>query len=205
MKHIVPRRQTIIRAAVFGGLWGALEITLGGPMQAAHIPFRGTVMTFLGIGLALVGFALTPSRGFVFLCGTTAALLRLLSPAGQPLFAMAAIVVEASLAEITLRAFTHRPSTVALVCAAVAAMLWDFAHPFAVQTLHAGVDLPLAYIRIVRKGAGMLGVSGFTVGAVVAALLMLRVVAGVLCGLVASGLSRAVAARLQAGIPTPDE
>ena len=188
--------RDIVRAASFGALWGAIEITLGGPLQAAHVPFRGTLMTFVGVGLALVGFALTPRPGFVLLCGATAALLRLLSPSGQPLFPMAAIVIEAGLAELALRAFRYRPSTAAFVVAGMAALLWDFVHPFATQTLQAGVDLPMAYIKIVRKGAGMLGFPYASLGVVIGALITVRLVAGALCGLAAASLARGLAVRL---------
>lgn len=188
--------REMVRAASFGALWGALEITLGGPLQAAHVPFRGTLMTFLGIGLALVGFALTPRRGFVLMCGATASLLRLLSPSGHPLFPMAAILIEAALAEAALRALRYRPSTGAFVVTATTALLWDFVHPFATQAMQAGVDLPMAYIRIIRKGASMLGFPDASLGIVIGALVGLRLAAGLLCGLVASGLARRLAARL---------
>lgn len=197
----MQRSRDLIRAASFGALWGAIEITLGGPLQAAHVPFRGTLMTFIGIGLALVGFVLTPRPGFVMVCGATAALLRMLSPSGQPLFPMAAIILQSGLAELVLRALRYRPSPPALVAAAVAALLWDFVHPFATQAFQAGIDLPLAYIRIVRKTAAALGLEDASIGVVIGALIGLRVVAGVLCGLTAADMARRLAGRIAPDAP----
>lgn len=200
--------RDIVQAASFGALWGAIEITLGGALQAAHIPFRGTLLTMIGVGLALIGFSIaagltarsgngrSTGRGFVLMCGVVAALLRLLSPSGQALFPMAAIMIEAGLAELALRAFRYRPSWPSFVAAATAALLWDFAHPFITQTLQAGVDLPMAYFRIVRKGASMMGVESASIALVIAALVALRLVAGLICGSAAMVLSRGLHRRL---------
>ena len=127
---------------------------------------------------------------------SSAALLRLLSPSGQALFPMAAIIIEAGLAELALKALRYRPSWTSFLSAGVAALLWDFAHPFITQTLQAGVDLPLAYFRIVRKGASMLGIEHASVAIVVGALVALRIVAGVLCGTAAFVLARGLHRRL---------
>ncbi len=192
----MTRTRALVLAASFGALWGAIEITLGGPLQAAHIPFRGTILTMIGIGLSLVGFSVGRARGFVLLCGVVAALLRLMSPSGQAVFPMAAIIIEATLAELALRAFRYRPTWTSFVSAAAAALLWDFAHPFVTQTLQAGVDLPLAYIRIIRKGASMMGFDNASVAVVIATLVAIRLAAGVASGTMAYSLSHALRHRL---------
>jgi hypothetical protein len=52
------RRNLIILVLVLGSIWGFLEVVLGGAMKAASIPYKGDVLTGLGIGLMAVLLAL---------------------------------------------------------------------------------------------------------------------------------------------------
>jgi hypothetical protein len=50
-------RDIVIALIVLGSVWGFLEVGLGGAMKAGDIPYKGDILTGLGIGLMAIGFA----------------------------------------------------------------------------------------------------------------------------------------------------
>jgi hypothetical protein len=47
----------LIGLIVLGSIWGFLEVVVGGGMKAASIPYKGDILTGLGIGLMAVAIA----------------------------------------------------------------------------------------------------------------------------------------------------
>jgi len=58
-KNAAPAaRDIVIALIVIGSIWGFFEVGLGGAMKAGNIPYKGDILTGLGIGLMALGFAL---------------------------------------------------------------------------------------------------------------------------------------------------
>jgi hypothetical protein len=54
-KH--TKRDILIALVVLGSIWGFFEVVVGGGMKAADIPYRGDLLTGLGIGTMAVAVA----------------------------------------------------------------------------------------------------------------------------------------------------
>jgi hypothetical protein len=54
----ISKRDAAIAIVVLGSVWGFLEVVLGGAMKSASIPYKGDLLTGLGIGLMAVLLAL---------------------------------------------------------------------------------------------------------------------------------------------------
>ncbi|MFZ1948400.1 MAG: hypothetical protein WAW06_12695 [bacterium] len=54
----MSRRDVAIAILVLGSVWGLLEVGVGGAMKSASIPYKGDILTGLGIGLMAVLLAL---------------------------------------------------------------------------------------------------------------------------------------------------
>lgn len=65
-KHL----DMLIGLLVLGSVWGALEVLLGGAMQAGGIPYRGDTLT--GLGMMLMGIAVALYRRPLMLIGVAA-------------------------------------------------------------------------------------------------------------------------------------
>ncbi len=52
------KRDVLITILVLGSVWGFLEVVLGGAMKSASIPYKGDLLTGLGIGLMAVCIAI---------------------------------------------------------------------------------------------------------------------------------------------------
>ena len=53
-------RDLLIALLVIGSIWGFLEVVLGGAMKAGNIPYKGDVLT--GLGMMLMGIAVAMYR-----------------------------------------------------------------------------------------------------------------------------------------------
>ncbi|MFH1313879.1 MAG: hypothetical protein ABIJ00_11735 [Candidatus Eisenbacteria bacterium] len=51
------KRDILIGLLVLGSIWGFLEVVVGGGMKAASIPYKGDILTGLGIGIMAVAVA----------------------------------------------------------------------------------------------------------------------------------------------------
>lgn len=59
----VHKRDAVIIILVLGSVWGFLEVVVGGAMKSASIPYKGDLLTGLGIGLMaiLLAFRRSPA------------------------------------------------------------------------------------------------------------------------------------------------
>jgi hypothetical protein len=51
------RRDVVLALVVLGSAWGFLEVVLGGAMKSASIPYKGDLLTGLGIGIMAIAIA----------------------------------------------------------------------------------------------------------------------------------------------------
>ena len=51
------KRDVLIALVVLGSIWGFFEVVVGGGMKAAGIPYKGDLLTGLGIGIMAVAIA----------------------------------------------------------------------------------------------------------------------------------------------------
>ena len=75
-----PTRQ-LVTMAVFGALWGLVEISLGSVLHAINIPLTGLALTCTGLAVAMIGRLFVPRRGSTIFIGVIATV-----PPGSPLW-----------------------------------------------------------------------------------------------------------------------
>lgn len=194
--------RDLVYVAIFGALWGGLELSLGAYLHVLKVPFVGVVMASLGLLLALVGRLFVPRRGSVWMMGVVTALLKMLSLGGVVLNPMLGILAEAALAELVL-ILRSRPSRLAFAVAGGVGVLWVFFHPFVTQGVLAGRGMLTVYRWAIASGARLLGLPTEAVGAIVAALLALHLSAGAVAGLLAWQVGQAVRRRMGASAEDP--
>jgi hypothetical protein len=189
-----------VYVAVFGALWGALEMTLGAYLHVLFPPlantfFTGLVMAGLGAVIALVGRYFVPRTGAVLSIGIITALLKVVSLGGVKIGPLVAILAEAVLMEVALLSKT----TLArwrYVLAGSLAVSWNFFHKFVMMRLLYGKGITEVYLKMVREGSQLLGLElGYAV-AIIGVLFLLRVLVGAAAGWLAWDLGRLVARRM---------
>lgn len=191
----VGRARFAATVAVFGAVWGAAEMTVGAFLHAARFPFKGLLLTAIGLCIVLAARRVYDARGLVLTIGLVAATLKLFSFAAvSPLNAALAIMAEAAIAEAVLGVTGARP--VGFVAAGSLAALFPL--PFFVlgQALLFGEDVLVRYARLVEWGAGLFGLPPEAVVTVVAVLAAAHALTGAAAGAAAWGLATVALQRM---------
>ena len=187
--------------AIFGAIWGALELTLGSylhvifPPVATPLIGAGTIMTAVGMIVALMGRLFVPRSGSVLMIGVVTAILKALSVGGVKLSPMLAIVIECLLAELGLF-LARKPARWSFALAGSLALLWTFFHKFFGSYVFLGKGIYEVYVGMLKKGAQVLGLDPRYAFVIIAAFLLIRIVVGSVAGWLAWELGGAVRDRL---------
>jgi hypothetical protein len=185
--------------AVFGALWGAIEITLGAYLHVIFPPLAdtflvGVIMAGLGGIIALTGRHFVPYTGSVLMIGVVTALLKALSLGGVKIGPMVAILAESLLIEAGLLAC--QPSRWGFALAGALAVSWNFFHKFVMMRLLFGQGVSEVAIKMVKEGSALLGLDVRYSIAILVVLFFIRLVVGAMAGWLAWDLGGAVQRRL---------
>lgn len=184
-------RQLVV-LAVFGALWGLVEISLGSVLHAVRMPMSGVVLSAIGLTIALMGRFFVPKAGSTLFIGIIAMILKLFSIGSVVVGPMIGILAAAIIAEIVLTA-AQRPSRPAFLLAGGLAVLWTLIQPFFAGLLLFGRDAMSIWLGLLEEGARLFGLG--TEAAVVIAVLL--VVVRLLIGAAAGWLAWRVGGLLQ--------
>lgn len=204
-----------VYVAVFGALWGAIEISLGAYLHVIFPPLAdtflvGVVMAGLGGVIALTGRHFVPHTGSVLMIGVVTALLKTLSLGGIKIGPVVAILAESLLMEAglflgfdTFRYSTQDrqrqrtlPSRWGFVLAGALAVSWNFFHKFAMMRLLFGEGVSEVAVKMVKDGSKLLGLDVRYSIAILGILFTIRLVVGAAAGWLAWDLGGAVRRRL---------
>lgn len=145
------------RAAVYGALWGAVEITLGGFLHSLRFPLIGVILAAGEVGYLVAVRQLHPRRGLVTAIALVAALLRGLTPVGALFTPLVAIFMEGVLVEL---AFLVLPGVrLPAVVGGALCTLWSAVQMVATHALFLGLDALRLYDELLRAGARQTGIA----------------------------------------------
>lgn len=142
------RHKKIAYTASFGMLWGLSEFFIGTGLHMLRIPFRGSILTFIGVWIILTGLKYIPgnAKGALIGMGVICAAVKLLTIGIIPRPNIyISIIVEAVLAEAGVMVGGRRPFGYML--AGSLAMLWP---PFS-RVMAAGLMLGGDYLILVER------------------------------------------------------
>lgn len=191
--------RDLVYIAIFGALWGLLEITIGSYLHVLFPPLAdtflvGVIMGSLGILTSLVGRRFVPKAGAVLMMAVIAMLLKALSLGGVTLGPMLAILMEGLLMELGLLAW-HGRSPWSFALAGALAVSWNFFHKFVMMRLLYGTAIIEVALKMAKDGARMLGMDPSAVGLILGVLFAVRFIVGAVAGWTAWGIGQAVAGR----------
>lgn len=194
--------RELVTLAVFGALWGLVEISLGSVLHAVDLPKTGLVLSTLGVMIACIGRLFVPRRGSTLFIGVIAMVLKLFSIGSVILGPMIGILAEAIVAEIILDLF-RKPSLAAFLATCMAAALWVFIHPFVTGLLLWGQSLLMVWLDMLDEGSRLFGIPTGAVVGIVLAVVLLHLVLGALGGWLAWKLGNLLKVRLGGNLPSP--
>ena len=193
--------RQLVTMAVFGALWGVVEIGLGSVLHAIKIPLTGLALSTIGLLVALIGRLFVPKRGSTFFIGVIATVLKLFSIGNIIIGPMIGILTEALVAELILDIFP-KPTRLAFILAVAGGALWTLIQPFVTGLLIFGRDFLSIWLDTVDLGSRLFGLSSQAALWIILALVVLHLAVGTLGGWLAWSLGHLVSARLGGHSPT---
>jgi hypothetical protein len=187
--------RQLVTMAVFGALWGVVEISLGSVLHTIKIPLAGLVLTAIGLLVATIGRLFVPKRGSTFFIGVIATVLKLFSIGSVLIGPMIAILAEALVAELILDIFPT-PNRLAFILAIAGGAVWTLIQPFATGLLLFGRGLLSIWLDTIDQGSRLFGLGSQAVLWIVVGLVILYVAVGAIAGSLAWNLGNLVATRL---------
>lgn len=189
-----------VNVAVFGALWGALEMTLGAYLHVifpslADTFFTGLIMAGTGAVIVLVGRTFVPKIGAVLFIGIIAAILKVFSLGGMVIGAVVAILAEAILIELALLT-KKSPPRWRYVLAGMLAVSWNFFHKFIMMRIIYGKGITQVYTKMVQDGSAALNMDINQAIWIIVVLFLFRVAVGAAAGWLGWDLGRMVSRRL---------
>jgi hypothetical protein len=189
-----------VNVAVFGALWGALEMTLGAYLHVifpslANTFFTGLIMAGIGAVIVLVGRTFVPKTGAVLFIGIITAILKVFSLGGMVIGAVVAILAEVILIELALLTKSSPPRWRYILAGALA-VSWNFFHKFVMMRIIYGKDITQVYTKMVQDGAAMLNMEISQAIGIIIVLLLFRVAVGAVAGWLGWDLGYRVSRRL---------
>jgi ABC-type thiamin/hydroxymethylpyrimidine transport system permease subunit len=180
--------------AVFGAVWGLVEISLGSVLKSLNVPLSGMILSALGLTVALIGRVYVPRKGSTLFIGVIAMLLKLFSMGGIIIGPMIAIFTEALVAELVLSLF-GKPSRAAFSLAGALGVTWTLLQPFVTGPLLFGRSMLVVWLDFIDNGVRLLGFEPQAVVGIVLVMLAIYLVVGALVGWISWSLARQLAQR----------
>lgn len=187
--------RQLVLLAVFGSLWGAVEISLGSVLKAMQIPLSGAVLAGIGLAVALTGRLFVPRRGSVLFMGVIAMILKLFSIGNIIVGPMIGILAEALLAEGVL-SLLGKPSRLVFLLAGAAGVIWTFAQPLVTGPVLYGRNIVTVWLELIEKGSRLVGLDPSAALWVALALVGLHALIGGAAGWLAWDAGRLLQARV---------
>ena len=187
--------RELVTTAVFGALWGIVEISLGTVLKSLNVPMSGAVLAAIGLIAALVGRLFVPRRGATLFIGIIAMILKLFSLGGVIIGPMVGIFSEALVAELVL-SLGGKPRRLLFVAAGALGVLWTLLQPFVTGPLLFGRTLFVVWLDFVDMGSRLLGLNNSVILWIVVALAAIHLIIGGLAGWLSWDVGRHLQIRL---------
>jgi hypothetical protein len=186
--------------AVFGALWGLVEVSLGSALKTLNLPLSGVVLACIGLIVALTGRVFVPRRGSTLFIGVIAMLLKLFSLGGVIFGPMFGILTEALIAESVL-SLAGSPRRAAFTLASALGVAWVLLQPFVTGPLLFGRTLFTVWLDLLDRGNQLLGLAPSAALWIVVGLLAIHLVIGGVCGWISWDIARLL--QVRQGRPAP--
>ncbi len=192
--------RELVMMAVFGALWGLVEVSLGSVFHVINLPLTGMLLSIIGVMVASLGRLFVPRRGSTIFIGIIAMILKLFSIGNILIGPMVGIFSEALIAELILDIFP-KPSQTAFIFACAGAALWTVVQPFVTGVMLFGRNLVVIWLDMLDLGFRLFGLPAQSALWIVIVLCVVHIVIGGVGGWMAWQLGKVLKIRLGGNLP----
>ena len=192
---MIMKYRDIARIAVFGSLWGVVEITIGMTLKGLRIPMAGALLSAIAVIIALTGRTFVPVRGSILMMGAIAGIIKLFSIGTVIASPFLAILAEAALAEVIVSILGFK--RLGCFIAGIFVVCYTVIHPLLAQGLIFGTDIYTIYLETFRRVAEVLGVQSGKLLWIIVVYVVIHILLGAAAGWMGYKLPGRVAGELR--------
>lgn len=148
MKKVLNYNE-FITTALFGALWGVIEVSLGTILHASKIPFRGTALTIIAVVLITTSRSFINYKGSMIAISAVAASLKLITLPGFNITPFIAILMQGIIAEVVFTFFSYHLISALLSGSFI--MLYTLIHSLIMQGIFFGLGIYNVYVEILNS------------------------------------------------------
>lgn len=145
-----------LKASVLGATWAASEIILGSFLHNLHIPFKGNILTAIGMILLISASYKWNDKGLFWRSGLICALMKTMSPSAVIFGPMVAIFAEAFLLEISVRVFGR--NLLGFLIGSALAMAWILGQKIINYIIYYGFNIVEIYGDVLKYAERQLNI-----------------------------------------------
>lgn len=176
--------------AIFGALWGLMEITVGVALKGLRLPLSGVILAALAAIIFLSGRYFVPRRGAILMMGAIAAMMKVLSVGTVIAGPFMAIMIEAAIGELFISLLGI--SRWSYVFTAATLLIYTPIHPFIAQGLIFGTNIYSIYLETFNQIGRILHIDSGSLWLIVGGYILFHAVVGATAGWIAFSVARRV-------------
>ena len=146
-----------LKASILGANWAASEIILGSFLHNLHVPFKGNILTAIGLVLMISVSYIWKDKGLFWRSGLICALMKTMSPSAVIFGPMVAIFAEAVLLDMSTRLFGR--NVPGFFIGSALAMLWILFQRIINIIIFYGFNIVEIYSDLLRYAEKQLNIS----------------------------------------------
>jgi hypothetical protein len=143
------RKNEIILTALFGTLWGVIEISIGTLLHASKMPFRGTLLTIIAVVIIIISRSFVNYKGSLVAISSVAAAIKLITLPGFNITPFLAIMIEGIIGEMVFSIFSY--SLFSSLISGSLILLYTLTHSLIMQGVFFGFGIYNVYLEILNS------------------------------------------------------
>ncbi|MHB8871848.1 MAG: hypothetical protein ACYC5G_05330 [Candidatus Doudnabacteria bacterium] len=175
-------REEILYTAIFGALWGVMEVVIGTTLQTTRLPFRGIIMAVMAAIILVTAREFVWYKSSSIVIGAIAAVLKMFSMSGLVITPIAAIMMESFLAEAVFLIFSYNIFSSAVAGALI--LIYSFSHGLIMHGVFFGSHIYRTYINIISEFASWINVNKENLYLFLIGIGLINVLIGMLAGII---------------------
>ncbi len=180
-----------LKASILGANWAASEIILGSFLHNLNIPFKGNILTAIGLILMISVAYKWKDRGLFWRSGLICALMKTMSPSAVLLGPMVAIIMEALLLDISVRLVGR--NLAGFFLGSALAMSWILTQKIINYIIYYGNNIVEIYANVLKYAEQQLNILFDIFWLPVMILLAVYILFGLLAAVVGAKMARSIA------------
>lgn len=188
------KSRNIAFIAIFGSIWGIIEVSVGTYLHIFRFPFAGALMSSLALLVILSGAVFIDEKSAIIKIGVVACFVRIFSVGSIIISPLISMAIEAIIVNVIILIF--KKNIFSFILTGVTVVTYTFFHKFIAQGILFGKGIFKMYTDVLNEGSKLFGIDIRYAFLIILLLILLHIILGVITGISAFYLANQAKKRL---------